>query len=433
MTKHKAKDFSAVELFAGVGGFRIGLQEAGWKIAWSNQYEPSTPSRQHASDCYVKNFGPDGHVCQDISSVLLKTPEIIPANFELLVGGFPCQDYSVAKPLTQSSGINGTKGALWWSIFQILTLRRPPFVLLENVDRLLKSPSTQRGRDFAIMLSCFAELGYTVEWRVVNAADYGFSQRRRRVFIYAQLNQKIDDDWNPQSQLSNLGVMARALPVHPIDQPSFSGHSRPWRQHPDVEIPGDRYSVSVNFGIGARRTPFANGGIMINRQVWTANLRPKFDGKRMTLGDVVRNTEFVDEKYFLSPESEAAWAKLKGAKSELRVNKITGFEYLYSEGAIAFPDSLDQPSRTILTGEIGSSPSRFKHVIRDPLTHRLRRLIPEELEQLNGFDRGWTETGMPLGKRGFMMGNALVVGIVEKIAKVILADAANSPKLTPSK
>jgi len=90
---------------------------------------------------------------------------------------------------------------------------------------------------------------------------------------------------------------------------------------------------------------------------------------------------------------------------------------------MSFPDSLDLPSRTILTGEGGVSPSRFKHVIRDPKTGRLRRLVPGELEELNGFPRGWTDTGMSDGKRAFMMGNALVVGLVERIGKRMIDEA----------
>lgn len=104
----------------------------------------------------------------------------------MVVGGFPCQDRSVAKPLSQAGGIEGKKGVLWWDIYRFLYLKEPGYVLLENVDRLLKSLASQRGRDSAIMLSCSADLGYSVEWRVVNSAEYGAPQRRKRVYIYAE-------------------------------------------------------------------------------------------------------------------------------------------------------------------------------------------------------------------------------------------------------
>ncbi|MEK6809392.1 MAG: DNA (cytosine-5-)-methyltransferase, partial [Nanoarchaeota archaeon] len=171
-----------VELFAGVGGFRIGLGNASkkYEVVWSNQWEPATKT-QDASDVYVKRFGEENHSNVDIVKVNIKD---IPKH-NLLVGGFPCQDYSVAKSLSQSKGITGKKGVLWWEIHRILkdSKSNPEFVLLENVDRLLSSPASQRGRDFAIMLASLSDLGYIVEWRIINAADYGMPQRRRRVFI----------------------------------------------------------------------------------------------------------------------------------------------------------------------------------------------------------------------------------------------------------
>src|SRR2546422_1577073 len=166
------------ELFAGVGGFRLGLETNGWEIVWSNQWEPGEKA-QWASRCYVSHFGSKHHDNRDVSKIRAKK---IP-NHDLLVGGFPCQDYSVAT--TNAQGIHGRKGVLWWEIYRILRDKRPRFVLLENVDRLLRSPSRQRGRDFAVMLWCLDALGYVAEWRVLNAADYGAPQKRRRLFILA--------------------------------------------------------------------------------------------------------------------------------------------------------------------------------------------------------------------------------------------------------
>lgn len=168
------------ELFAGVGGFRIGLEKAdnNWDTVWANQWEPGKKT-QHAFDCYVTHFGKkDNYINEDIASIDKAT---IP-DHNLLVGGFPCQDYSVAR--TGAKGMEGKKGVLWWQIRDILETKQPKFVLLENVDRLLKSPANQRGRDFGVILACFNDLGYTVEWRVINAAEYGFAQRRRRTFYF---------------------------------------------------------------------------------------------------------------------------------------------------------------------------------------------------------------------------------------------------------
>ena len=168
-----------VELFAGVGGFRIGLEgppgsnnSSKYAVVWSNQWEPST-KKQHAAEVYVKRWGlkqsednplhfiADGEVFvnDDIAEIDAKD---IP-DHDLLVGGFPCQDYSVAKTAKRAAGIEGKKGVLWWEIHRILTEKKPSYAMLENVDRLLKSPTSQRGRDFAVMLTSLNELGYIVE------------------------------------------------------------------------------------------------------------------------------------------------------------------------------------------------------------------------------------------------------------------------------
>lgn len=411
--------FRVAELFAGVGGFRLGLEKSGWQVVWSNQWEPST-NVQHASACYVKQFGTEGHVCDDIAKVVKGSHKSDIPDIELLVGGFPCQDYSVAKPLSMATGIRGKKGVLWWSIYDMLELKRPPFVLLENVDRLLKSPADQRGRDFAIILSCLAQLGYVAEWRVVNAAEYGFPQRRRRVFLYAHLLDHCGYGWHAIRRIYKDGVMAKALPVKAPDKSRLEPMQAP---EADIELDANPYVVSETFGVGLRVSPFQNAGVMIEGRVWTERVEPSYRGKHHTLGEIVTKTDHVPESYFISPERLETWKYLKGPKREPRTDKVTGHQYFYSEGGMSFPDSLDLPSRTILTGEGGTSASRFKHVIRDPKTDRLRRLVPEELEALNGFPRGWTDTGMSDGKRAFMMGNALVVGVVERIGKQIMDEA----------
>jgi DNA (cytosine-5)-methyltransferase 1 len=395
-----------VELFAGVGGFHVALREAGWQVIWANQWEPSTKT-QHAAECYRAHFGADSVVNEDINLVLDQVPE-----HDLLVGGFPCQDYSVAKTLSQADGIEGKKGVLWWAIYQILQDRRPRYVFLENVDRLLKSPATQRGRDFAIILACLSDLGYLVEWRVVNAADYGFPQRRRRVLIVAEHVEGHDPSgFGPLPWLYERGFLARGLPVWPVDDVDFH------LDMPDIEIHEHPAKITERFGWGNKVTPFLNAGIMWRGSVWTRKVEPNFDGKRETLAEKLVAGDKVPERFFIPAEQIPAWEYLKGAKREPR-RAANGHEYFYTEGAIPFPDPLDQPCRTILTGEGGSTPSRFKHIIRTA-DGRLRRLTPLELERLNGFDDDWTSTGMSDGRRAFMMGNALVVGLVSRVGLVL--------------
>ena len=148
--------------------------------------------------------------------------------------------------------------------------------------------------------------------------------------------------------------------------------------------------------------------------IWTTDVDPAYAGRRQVLGDVLEATADVPEQFFVSGEDLAKWQFLKGAKSLTRISRSTGLEYTYDEGPIPFPDPTDRASRTILTGEGGATASRFKHLIQTE-DGRYRRLTPRELERLNGFPGDWT-AGMSDGKRAFMMGNALVVGLVERVA-----------------
>lgn len=419
-----AKAVTVAELFAGVGGFRLGLEgykdssnkannlpKAGtFKTIWANQWEPpGSPTRQFAANCYRIHFGNDSVVNEDINKVLNEYEQglrDIPS-VDMVVGGFPCQDYSVAKPLSQSGGIEGKKGVLWWDIYKFLKIqldkspKNAEWCLLENVDRLLKSPASQRGRDFAIILSCLASLGYCVEWRVVNSAAYGFSQRRKRVYILASRNA----NWELSERLTS-GIMSRAFPFNPVGNISY------------VDIPKDPFVATKDFNSeGSKTSPFLDAGVMVDNRVITCKVEEVYKGQFKTLGDVLSPENEVPENYFIDNSQLSRWEYLKGSKREERVNKYTGQTYFYSEGSMAFPDLLTNPSRTILTGEGGASPSRFKHIIK--VGERYRRLVPDELDQLQGFPKGWTNTGMSDNNRAFCMGNALVVGVVNRIGKEI--------------
>ena len=404
MAKHHIK---VVELFAGVGGFRIGLEGASdaYETIWNNQWEPST-LHQDASLVYKARFGFQGHVNKDIN--LVKTEEI--PDHDLLVGGFPCQDYSVAATLSRSGGIEGKKGVLWWQIYRILDEKgdkRPQYIFFENVDRLLNSPATQRGRDFAIILASLADLGYTVEWRIINAADYGMPQRRRRTYIVgyrkgSAVANRIEtmEDW-----VEFDGVLAQAFPFKVVD-----------KSQSKFDINGTIQDVSAKFNKGEKDSPFGNAGIMIDRHVYSVDAIPVYDGPMQMLGDILVDEDFVPEEFFISEEELPKWQYEKGAKKINRVSK-EGFEYVFSEGGMAFPDYLDKPSRTMITGEGGPSPSRFKHVVQTP-SGRYRRLIPIEMERLNMFPDNHTyHPDVTDGRRAFLMGNALVCGIVQEIGR----------------
>lgn len=439
------------ELFAGVGGFRCGLnkiktkddlkKDEKWKTVWFNQWEPAEKTTQFAHECYIYNFGD----IEDIKGEYKTNLDIekvdkkdIP-NHNLLVGGFPCQDYSVASTLSTSKGIEGKKGVLWWSIREVLEAKKPPFVLLENVDRLIKSPAKQRGRDFGIILSCFQEEGYIVEWRVINAADYGFQQRRRRVFIFAYkdttnyekkikeiiFNNKLD---GIKKILQKEGFFAKTFEIKDISIEKIKS----------TELQDKIGDVSNNF-----KFDFENSGIMCEGKIFTVNSFLKYEGKNIVLGDILE-TEEVDNEYFIpeeklyytdesikhSDETEGklpdkdrqTWQYIKGAKKIPR-KTLSGHEYVFSEGPVPMVDEYDKPARTLLTSEGGFS--RSTHIVRDKVSGRIRKLTAIETERIQGFPDNHTKyclrndeiIEMPLRKRRFMMGNALVVNLIEVMEK----------------
>ena len=403
-----------VELFAGVGGFRIGLNEVklgkdgkaiekpNYNFVWANQWEPST-IEQEAFNCYKERFCYSSKNEKEFSNIdINKVDKKTIPDFELLVGGFPCQDYSVARSLLHEKGIEGKKGVLWWEINEILKVKNPPFVLLENVDRLLKSPSKQRGRDFGIMLRCFHNNGYGVEWRVINAADYGFPQKRRRVYIFAYRN---NTNYYKNISKNTLKSIIEKEGVFSIEFPIKGSNNF---QEFNIGLMKDLIDVSQNFSFDFKKT-----GAMIDGNIITANVEEKVK-EPILLYEIIEKG-IVDNKYFLS---EAQIDKFKYLKSSKRIKRKSsnGHEYFYSEGAMAFPDSLKSPGRTMLTSE--GTTNRSTHVVKDYKSKKLRFLTSIECERLNMFPDNWTDT-MNDKKRHFVMGNALVTGIIKKIGKRI--------------
>lgn len=420
---------SIIELFAGVGGFALAAKAGGFRTMLWNQWEPSTKTKQHAQSVYRHRFGDsenngfiEKYSTKDISKIsdeLSKDKRF--RNATALVGGFPCQDYSVAKSSDKALGLEGKKGVLWWEILKLADGLEPTYLVLENVDRLLKSPSNARGRDFAIMLSSLAKIGYAVEWRVITSSDYGSAQRRKRIFIVAQKEKsssigQVKTLTDAANYLTLTGILGRAYPT--------------LRSEADVEIVNvgkDPAETSASYIQSAKASPFQNAGIMYKGKVYTANLKAKISAQR-TLDEILLdridpNFE-IPEEYYVSENQIELWLGLKNGGKRPRTSK-TGFTYNYSEGSMSFPDRTDRPARTILTGEGGTSPSRFKHAVATP-DGRIRRLLPEELEALNDFPAGWTAEGLegsiPDTRRAFLMGNALVINVVSRIFKVIAQD-----------
>lgn len=409
-------DLKVVELFAGVGGFRVGLnkissinEETGkaiengdWNFVWANQYEPSTKT-QHAFECYTTRFGKEDCSNEDINKVVKST---IP-DHTLLVGGFPCQDYSVARSLSNEKGIEGKKGVLFWDIKDIIEAKNPPFVLLENVDRLLKSPASMRGRDFSIMLKTFDKLGYDVVWRVINAGEYGMPQKRKRVFIFIF---KKDSKYAVNLKEKNLeerfykNIMNETFP---IENDGKDLKETNLNEYTDV------LDASNNFKDGK----FLTSGIMIDGVAYHKDVKAQKEETYTLEMLLERAKEFNPEdksEYVVDDvEKLEKWKYLKGGKRIERTSS-TGHSYIYSEGAMAFPENIEEPARTMLTSE--GTVNRSSHIIYDEEMKKYRTLTPVEAEMIQMFPPKWTDVKiMTKRKRYFMMGNALVTGIVSRL------------------
>lgn len=398
----KDKPLRVVELFAGVGGFRLGLEKANrdlFKVVFGNQWEPAKKA-QDAFDCYARNFDSGIHSNEDIAKVNNQVFSTLAP--DLLVGGFPCQDYSVARSLSGEKGLQGKKGVLFWEIKRVIENSFPKYVLLENVDRLLKSPSKQRGRDFAVMLATFRDLGYSVEWRVINAADYGFAQRRRRVFIFAYKNGI--GFGNSQADLPQKDIVFKKgffAPTFPVYDDPYKGRESSGSLPSDIVEISDHYSFE-----------FHTAGIMKDGNFYTSHVEPKAISS-VTLGEILINEDMVDEKFYLTEENIEKFAYLRGPKKIERQSK-DGYTYTFSEGGMSPTDDLDKPGRTMLTSE--GTVNRSSHIVE--VGGRKRFLTPIECERLNGFPDDWT-AGMNDRMRYFCMGNALVVGLIELMGKRI--------------
>lgn len=399
------------EMFAGVGGFHLGLNRASkhFDIVWANQYEPARRN-QFAYNIYRKNFPKTLIENEDISKLdKSKIPD-----FDLLVGGFPCQDYSVAS--SGAKGLYGKKGVLWWDIIEVIKEKNPQFIFLENVDRLLTSPGVKTenaGRDFGMILKTLSKLDYGVTWKMINAADYGFPQKRRRTFIFGFRNdthymnevRKIfkKEDNDILSFLTNAAPFSSTLKNEEID--TFLQCNL--NEYDDLAIFSEKFSIKKGF----KKT-----GVMVDGLVYNADYQPVTRGKNI-LRNIIK-TAGEDSSLYLSNEKVDKFKQLKNGFRTTKISK-TGYEYKYGMGRVPFPDSLDQPARTMVTTE--HTISRMSHVISDPKTNKLRLISPEEAEKINTFPENWTKLdGVSDSNRYFTMGNALVVDLVAEIGSQIL-------------
>lgn len=409
--KETTNNIKVIELFAGVGGFHLGLSRAkkDFEVVWANQFEPARKF-QFAYEIYKHRFPNTLVSNEDIHKV---DKQNIP-EADLLVGGFPCQDYSVARAANSAKGLEGKKGVLWWDIRDTLIKKKPNFVFLENVDRLLTSPgvrSSQPGRDFAMILKTFSDLGYGVFWKMINAADYGYPQKRKRTYIFAfsentlykkNIGRVINsgNEKDIQKLLKNDGPLSKSLKNKIVDSLK------------KIDISNDILQISKSFSV---KGGFKKIGVMCNNEVWMSNYEPLRKIPK-NLGSILEPQD--NSELYLNSGQILKIKKLKDGYRTIKIHKVSGHEYPYGMGAVPFPDNINVPARTIITSE--KSVSRTSHIIPDPQNGRLRFLSPEEAEKINTFPKGWTNiTGVSASARYFTMGNALVVDLVKEMGKNI--------------
>lgn len=416
---------NVLELFAGVGGFRIGLENSDknfFKTRWSNQWEPSRKS-QDAFEVYNYHFPNSENIGYSISDIT--DEKFASMDADMIVGGFPCQDYSVARSKKNEQGIEGKKGVLFWEIIRATRIIKPKYLILENVDRLLKAPSKQRGRDFAIMLTAFNNLGYSVEWRVINAADYGRSQRRRRVFFFVFRNDTkyaklldskyenediVFEEHKYDDYLFQTGLFATQFP---IKQAPVKNRQVFYELEDDIVAVSDNFTGTV-----------WNTGVMRHGKYYSIETIANFDGNPITLGEILQDETEVPDKYFLTDKAKLEkFQYLRGPK-KLERTSADGHTYIYSEGGMSPYDDLNLPGRTMLTSE--GTVNRSTHFLF--VNNKYRLLTPIEAERLQDFPDDWTaykklEDGTVVEvsdkMRMFFMGNALVTEIVRKIGDFI--------------
>lgn len=410
---------NVLELFAGVGGFRIGLENADknlFKTKWSNQFEPSKKS-QDAFEVYDYHYPDSENICIDIAKIPDKKFRSMDA--DMIVGGFPCQDYSVARSKKNEMGIKGKKGVLFWEIIRAAKCIHPKYMIFENVDRLLKSPAKQRGRDFAIMLTALNSLNYSVEWRVINAADYGRAQRRRRVYFFVYrndlpyaiyLDEKYEksvffkDDSLYNEVLFKEGLFARQFP---IEREVLKGRQASYELPNDIVTTSDKFSGQV-----------FNTGIMRHGHYYTIESVPQRVAP-IPLKNILQPESQVNSKYYVNNQEKIdKFAYLRGPKHIQRISS-DGHIYTYSEGGMSPYEDLNLPGRTMLTSE--GTVNRSSHWLK--INGRYRFLTPIEAERLQDFPDDWTKYKLVNGNleevsdrmRMFFMGNALVTTVIKRI------------------
>lgn len=408
-------------LFSGIEGFGLGFERAGMRCLWQVEIDP-------ACNRVLQRHWPGVRRYRDVREVRGDALEAV----DLVAGGFPCQDLSVAG---RGKGLAGERSGLWFQFHRILAEHRPRWVVIENVPGLLSSPRAAPGRDFAIILSGLVELGYRLAWRCLDAQYLGLAQRRRRLFVAGNLRdgraaevlfEREGGCWNPQPRKEAGARTAGTLAAS-------AGRSRGAGSAGGMSLaytistrPAERMSAEDNYIVshaltseGADASEDGTGrGVPIVAQTLTANYG---QNGGQTAGNNGRPVNLIafDPTQITSPGNYST-PKEGDPCHPLAAHAqppISAFDWHASgSGDTSFRGK--GRAYVVRNGEYAGTVQATKQdAIQQGMA--VRRLMPVECERLQGFPDGHT-VGESDSARYRMLGNAMFVPGAEWLGRRII-------------
>lgn len=376
---------TAIELFAGIGGFRLGLENANIETVWANDIN------ELCCKVYKSNFGKDSIVLGDINEISISD---IP-NHNILTAGFPCQPFSSAgKKLGVRDRVRGT---LFERIVEIIDAKKPKYFFLENVKRLL---TMENGYHFRVILNALSELDYLIEWRIISPISFGIPQNRDRIFIFGT---KLNSPDITSHLLENTSVFLTKEDLINLD---------------NISILMEKYMLPLSTSTGTN----CNWGIAYKNQMLTQNLSSLSDIKpRKQLKHILQDEAIVDTQFDFTNDT------LERIKQSKSVNRYCqGVEILYNqEGGSRLGYTIFGINGIAST--LTASTSR--HYERYKIGEKFRRLTNVEYARLMGFPDDWCREAKIYNQYA-LFGNAIVPACVEWVCKRIGEKNIEFPKST---
>ena len=399
----KKNAFKVVSLFSGCGGLDLGFINAGFEVIWANDFFPD------AVETYKKNIG--NHI---ILGDITKIPSSeIPDNFDILLGGFPCQGFSIAN---KNRSMEDERNFLYKEMLRIVKDKKPSFFLAENVKGLL---SMHNGKIVEMIVKDFKKLGYKVDYKIVNSADYGVPQQRERILIMG----------------NRLGVKNEfPKPTHASNAKSSQETLAKSKLKPYVTVKDATEHLA---GLWISYNPLIKDGRKIYNHIARTNVHDKFWGRKHKVNqhevcDYLRywgnkkgiSTKKVDD-YFGYKYTAGHWFRKDNNSGSIpnvddwwKLKELLGFDNKFDKSVtelelkeIKFEQSLrinnwDRPSDTITATGPEIHPNKK------------RRMSVRECAIIQTFPDNFKFEGS-LGNMYKQIGNAVPVLLGEKVAKII--------------